>query len=74
MFRRATGYLVADGITDKEPGLRRKIDRMKYAGMYVMEWRVLLDNACAAWRIFLEALAGRGSGDPRLRALLGDVG
>ncbi len=68
-FRSATGYVVADALTNNS-ALLREIAEMKSQRMFALDWSTLLANAVASCKEFLEILASRKPDDERLRALL----
>jgi len=71
-FTSVIGYLVADGLA-VDAALLEEIARMKRDDMFAQDWPTLLGQSVNGWRDFLEILADRAGGDPRLKALMGDV-
>jgi len=71
-FTTVTGYLVADGLTN-DSALLAEIARMRRDEMFAQDWSTLLGQSLNGWRDFLKILADRAGGDPRLKALMGDM-
>lgn len=65
-FNSATGYLVADRISEKSAN-RRRISRLKDDDKYVMDWKTLLGKATNQWADFLDAVVARSPDDSRLK-------
>ncbi len=69
VFRRVTGYVIADNLEARSDN-RAKITSMVKEDMYALDWRSLFSQALAKWQEFLDILVSRAPEDERLQALL----
>ncbi|HEJ1050083.1 TPA: ATP-binding protein [Morganella morganii] len=69
-FNTATGYLVADNITKKNPAFLKKVHKLKEDGLETLTWRDLLSEAKRQWQEFLDHLVERAPDDKRIHALI----
>ena len=67
-FRRATGWVVADNVTN-DATVRNKIMTMERDDMMALDWQTLLSKASSAWGELLEAIVERSPEDSRLQNL-----
>lgn len=69
-FNTATGYLVADKITKKNPAFLRKVQKLKEDRLETLTWSDLLSEAKRQWQEFLDHLVERAPDDKRIHALI----
>lgn len=67
-FQRVTGYIIADKL-NSTPTNAALLKQFEQQGMYAMEWEMLLRQAEAQWKDFLDLLALRAPEDDRVKQL-----